>query len=114
MALQGKVMVKGASVPDAFIQIFQMTITPPYSVHGQGRIFANREEADKSIQNHLEHFVVMGVTDDRDPLDTLYAEVLKQERFKQLSYTEDVDLIPVDSDEYKTFVLRAPNGIGNN
>lgn len=112
MALQGKIMVKGANIPDAFLQIFQLTITPPYSVYGQGRIYANREEADKSIENHLEHFVVMGVLDEAGPFDILYAEVLKQERFKLLKYVEDVDLIPEDSDEYKTFVLRAPDGVG--
>lgn len=113
MALQGTIMVKGASIPNAFLQIFQMTVTPPYNVFGQGRIYASREEADKSIENHLEHFMVMGVLDNvTDPFEILYGEVLKQKRFELLEPTEDVDLIPEDSEHYRTFVLRAPNGTG--
>lgn len=113
MALQGTIIVKGASIPNAFLQVFQMTITPPFSVYGQGRIYASREEADKSIENHLEHFMVMGVLDNVNaPFDIIYGEVLKQDRFKLLEHVEDVDLIPEDSDEYRTFVLRAPSGTG--
>lgn len=114
MALQGKLKVKGFDIENAFVQVFQLNVTPPHTIQGQGRIYASREQADASIENQLESFVVVSMYDPEvNPFTTIYNEILEQQRYSKMSLCDDVDLIPEDSDQYRKYVLRAPDGTGH-
>lgn len=111
MALQGPAYVRGVLLPEAFIQLFEITSTPPFGSQGMGKIYANREQALEGLDNSLEGFVVISI---RKPgildRDNLYNEILEQPRFANMVNVEDVDLIPIDSFNYNKYVLGLPDG----
>lgn len=108
MALTGPMLVKNIPMMNAFVQIAHFQIVPGFELSGVANIFANADQA-KNIENAIDQIVVVTVDDlVTDYKQQLYAELVQDPRFSQLTPTFDINNI-VTAGMQRRF-LRQPLG----
>lgn len=93
MALTGPMLVKNIPMANAFVQIAHFQIVPGFELSGVAKIYADPEQA-KNIENAIDQIIVVTVDDMvTDYKQQLYAELVQDPRFFELTITPDINNI---------------------